>query len=76
MKNLAHNGIFCRDFMGGAAFLQKDDFRAEIDGVHDLAAASFHGLVLEGLADAVEEHDADGLVKLADGKGAESRYAH
>ena len=74
--SLIHICVFSRDDFNIVALYQIDDLGTHIHSVHDLSAASLYGLVLEELADAVEEHNAHGLGIHADGKCAQCGDAH
>lgn len=75
-KDITDFGFFGRDGLGAACGHTLDDFRAQVDGVHDLVAAAVGSEVLEIFTDAVEEHDADSFRVFVDCKGADGRNGH
>ena len=75
-KDIADFGFFGRDGLGAAFGHALDDFRAQVDGVHDLVAAAVGSEVLEIFTDAVEEHDADGFRVFVDREGTDGRDGH
>ena len=75
-KDVADFGFFGRDGLGAACGHALDDFRTQVDGVHDLVTAAVGSEVLEVFTDAVEEHDTDGFRIFVDREGADGRNGH
>ena len=74
--HVAGQGVLGRDRAHFAPLHQVDDLGAQIQRLHDIAAALFHSLVLKIFTNAVENHNAQRLGIIADGKGAQRGDAH
>ena len=67
-KNVSDLSLFRGNYLDIIARDQIYYFRTKVYGIHDLSAASFNGLFLKKLSDAVEEHNAYGLSGIIDGQ--------
>ena len=75
--NVAHCRVLGRDGAGGTVRRdQLDGFRPQVDRGHDLAARTLDRAVLEELAHAVEQHNANRLIERADRPCADRGERH
>ena len=75
-QHIAGPCIRSGDFLNCIACNAIDGLGAQVDGLHDFAAALLHGPMLKIFADAVKQHHAHGLCKFSDGECAQRGNGH